>query len=695
MNPFDDKSVDKAADKHTDSVVHAAPDSFDDKPVDKAAAKVADKAGAKAEAKAPVSPFAEEALGLHDNEKTSVVAQHIKAEFKGSLDDQGMILSGAHRVSPYVLIQDLRSMAVLFAIFLIGTILGNKSSGVLIIIVLINFLSSIVKYISFSWELKEEELILRSGLFNKKQAHIPYAKIHSINTQAKGLDRILGFATLSFSTAGAVASNIPNEIGPLRYGEVEQLSQILHGMSKAEKELRPEDAQEDMQADSGDQAARDRQTGIDPEETKLSKLSHKASDLRGIFAGKQGEMAKKSYQFSLSKKELLVYALSHANGFYLFVLFLILFSKLDDLLSNFNIDTFAFIESKIEEQISPEFATNQFMMSHILNIVILILAAFVAGFILSAIINYIKGSNFKLSCTKRGFEIKKGIFNVETKTGSLRKIQALTIKQGLIYRLMGYAKLELSHVSEELDQTVVELHPCISEKRCTEFIQQMLPFFAQYQDMPIEHLPAVALKRRVIRALYIPGILLLLSLLALYASFSLLPSLSTNESLFFIAKIVLVLLFLGFMYSLIKGLIEACLSAKHSGTVFSEGLMVLHKQGIRKQIELIQRNKLQYFEFGQNPFERRQKVAHLTLSSAGIASSFSMRDVDLEFCLRCLNWLKPRGVKQEDILKFLAKEDLLYPYEEEAYKALLQEEALREVQDAKQLANKEYEATEA
>lgn len=677
MNPFDDKPSDKHTGSPTDGLVHAAADSFDDKPADRA--------------EAPVSPFAEEALGSHDNEKTSVVSQHIKAGFKGSLDDQGMILSGAHRVSPYVLIQDLRSMAVLFAIFLIGTIAGNRSFEFLIIIVLINFLSSLVKYISFSWELKEEELILRSGLFNKKQAHIPYAKIHSINTQTKGLDRILGFATLSFSTAGAVASNIPNEIGPLRYGEVEQLSQILHGMSKGEQELRPED----MQADSGDQAARDRQTSIDPEETKLSKLSHKASDLRGIFAGKQGEMAKKSYQFSLSKKELLVYALSHANGFYLFVLFLIVFRNLDDLLSNFNIDTFAFIESKLEEQVSPEFATHQFMMSHILNIVILILAAFVAGFILSAIINYIKGSNFRLSCTKRGFEIKKGIFNVETKTGSLRKIQALTIKQGLIYRLMGYAKLELNLVSEELDQTVVELHPCISEKRCAEFIQQMLPFFAQYQDMPIEHLPAVALKRRVIRALYIPGILLLLSLLALYASFSLLPSLSTNESLFFIAKIVLVLLFLGFVYYLIKGLIEACLSAKHSGTVFSEGLMVLHKQGIRKEIELIQRNKLQYFEFGQNPFERRQKVAHLTLSSAGIASSFSMRDLDLDFCLRCLNWVKPRGVKQEDILKFLAKEDLLYPYEEEAYKALLQEEALIEVQDAKQVTNKEHEATEA
>ncbi len=79
-----------------------------------------------------------------------------------------------------------------------------------------------ISYKHFAWELTESELHIYEGFVFKKEAHIPFRRVHSIDYSAKVVERALGVVTLRIETAGG-GQKAEAEIAALRLSEAEAL----------------------------------------------------------------------------------------------------------------------------------------------------------------------------------------------------------------------------------------------------------------------------------------------------------------------------------------------------------------------------------------------------------------------------------------------------------------------------------------
>ncbi len=69
--------------------------------------------------------------------------------------------------------------------------------------------AAVVRYLSYSFALGDDELVIREGVFHRKERHIPYQRIQSLDTTRGPLHRLLGVADLSVQTAsGAEAEAV-------------------------------------------------------------------------------------------------------------------------------------------------------------------------------------------------------------------------------------------------------------------------------------------------------------------------------------------------------------------------------------------------------------------------------------------------------------------------------------------------------
>ena len=62
--------------------------------------------------------------------------------------------------------------------------------------------SATVKYLTSRYEYGDTELVIRSGLFFKRERHIPYGRIQNIDARQQLLHRLLGVQTIVIETGG-------------------------------------------------------------------------------------------------------------------------------------------------------------------------------------------------------------------------------------------------------------------------------------------------------------------------------------------------------------------------------------------------------------------------------------------------------------------------------------------------------------
>lgn len=60
-----------------------------------------------------------------------------------------------------------------------------------------------MNYVNFTYELAQNEIVIREGVFTRKRTVIPYGRVQNISTQRTILERSLGLATLNIETAGS------------------------------------------------------------------------------------------------------------------------------------------------------------------------------------------------------------------------------------------------------------------------------------------------------------------------------------------------------------------------------------------------------------------------------------------------------------------------------------------------------------
>lgn len=91
-----------------------------------------------------------------------------------------------------------------------------------------------LEYLSFTYELSVEEVIIREGVLTRNTAVIPYARIQNINTKRTVFERLIGLATLQIETAGT-NPGASEGILPGVAKKDELIAEILGHVEKAKK----------------------------------------------------------------------------------------------------------------------------------------------------------------------------------------------------------------------------------------------------------------------------------------------------------------------------------------------------------------------------------------------------------------------------------------------------------------------------
>jgi putative membrane protein len=129
-----------------------------------------------------------------------------------------------HRTSPFAILFFLgrivrriannawQALAPLFA-FLVayqGDLMTKLTFGGIAFVIVIAT-ASLLSYLFFRYQIREDSILIRQGVIKKKQLDIKFDRIQGVNTQQNPVYRVLGLVTISFDTAGSAASegNLP------------------------------------------------------------------------------------------------------------------------------------------------------------------------------------------------------------------------------------------------------------------------------------------------------------------------------------------------------------------------------------------------------------------------------------------------------------------------------------------------------
>ena len=105
-----------------------------------------------------------------------------------------------------------QSLAPLFALLVAsqGDLVSRLTLGS-IAFALVIAAASLLSYWFFRFQISDDSILIRQGVFKKKQLDIKFDRIQGINTKQNPIYRLLGLVTISFDTAGSAGSegNLP------------------------------------------------------------------------------------------------------------------------------------------------------------------------------------------------------------------------------------------------------------------------------------------------------------------------------------------------------------------------------------------------------------------------------------------------------------------------------------------------------
>ncbi|MBT8102747.1 MAG: PH domain-containing protein [Gammaproteobacteria bacterium] len=105
-----------------------------------------------------------------------------------------------------------QSLAPLIALLVAyqGSLVNKLTFGG-IAFAMVLLVGAVLSYWFFRFQVSEDSILIRKGVFKKKQLDIKFDRIQGINTQQNPLYRLLGLVTVSFDTAGSAGSegNLP------------------------------------------------------------------------------------------------------------------------------------------------------------------------------------------------------------------------------------------------------------------------------------------------------------------------------------------------------------------------------------------------------------------------------------------------------------------------------------------------------
>ena len=564
--------------------------------------------------------------------------------------------------SSYIWLGGLQGAAAVFAVLLVGVLPqlipelfdpdslgGYVNGGLAVIIIVLVFLVTVV--ISFAvsllyhlaaykhiwYEFGDEEFSFYSGIFNKKRVHVPYRRIQSVDQVASLLQRVFGVCTVQIDTAGG-ASNKAVSVPFLRKADAEALRADLFARKSAAVGAPSREA--DASSNFGN---------------VLDAPAEVWDDVRGVFAGREVDTGRISFQYGMTNGELILTGLSNNTTLLLVVVGIIgAFSQVADIISQVAGDAGGAVAGAVADAGLALFGN---------SLIALIAAAFIALSLLiwmmSALGTCISFGGFKARRRGDRIEVERGLLQHRFHGVSVDRVQSVIVKQSFARRIFGFCEVSLGKVDassgsgsmeDSLSEGALVIHPFVKVDRVPEILAGLIPEFA---DLPAERrrVPKVALRRALVRRTIIQGwglwCAVALALLQLGVAFGISTcgdDFMTAGELFWFDRIALVC-YVACAVAEVLAAISAILWARSSWFSFNRRFMQVENGGLGSVSVCLPREKIQFGFSKSNPFQRRAKVVTVTAWTAAGLRGTSTRLIDAceEDAAAWLAWLVPGG----------------------------------------------------
>ncbi|MED2877146.1 PH domain-containing protein [Bacillus thuringiensis] len=343
--------------------------------------------------------------------------------------------------------------------------------------------------------------------------------------------------------------------------------------------------------------------GIKEDEAKgLIALLHKE---RSVVAEEvpAGEGSKTVYQ--LTAKEILFASITSGRFGLVFSMLVILYTEFNQFLPEWLIN-------KVEAYVMDNGVYELIVMAAILMAISWIIST--AGYAL-------KYANFKIERNGNEIRIVQGLFDKKEFVLKLHRIQAITVKEGILRQPIGYCSVEVEVIqSIESAGNEVMLHPFMKKKN----VQQLLAYLQLPYEMEEEivHLPKVALRRYIIMG-WITSAVLAVPI--------------AGASIYFkqhIALFTLIPLCIAFT-------ILAYARYTSGGYMMKENQLTMVYRGLAKYTGIMRRRHVQAVGYNQSYFQKKDELCTAVVSVAG--QRYKVKHMRKEDTLRIYNWYKEKG----------------------------------------------------
>lgn len=547
-------------------------------------------------------------------------------------EEAGVPLSGVHRGSALSLITGAVSgLGVAFGVSLVAivrTVGGNVAKdlpGVIAIasaIVALSVVSSVITWRTRTWELTDAGIMLRSGLVTSKQLQVPYEHIHTVNMSSNLVERVLGLMTLDLDTGAASSEGEATRIRGLQAGMAEALREELFRRKAA------------MLTDQGLDAR-----------VAAADASAEADDGASPTAPAPSPDA----CYTLTTAQLVFAALTEARVVAQAAAFLILIVQGINLLQESALVNLSDVAGDIA--VLP--------VALLVGAVALLLAlALVVGFAVSFVMSLIGFAGYRAERAGGRISVERGLLSRTSHTVALERIQSISIRQGIIRQLIGYAEVRASVVGAigSSDETStadgVVLHPFIRLTEVDAFLASIAPDFSvvktgrvcfdssseELEEIGLVRLPRAAARRLAFRTA-MKSLALAVALAG--AGVFLVHVLLAGESWSMVRLTIGALLVVMGVAVVARMILSAVLRYRDSRIGHDRTRLVMVVGGVKRRTEVVLRARLQHATASASPFQRRVQVATFMTRTAA-TGDLVLRDVSAADADALLAWIRPR-----------------------------------------------------
>ncbi|NSL69081.1 PH domain-containing protein [Bacillus toyonensis] len=343
--------------------------------------------------------------------------------------------------------------------------------------------------------------------------------------------------------------------------------------------------------------------GIKEDEAKeLIALLHKE---RSVVAEEVPAEEGSKTVYQLKAKEILFASITSGRFGLVFSMLVILYTEFNQFLPEWLIN-------KVEAYVMDNGVYELIVMTAILMAISWVIST--AGYAL-------KYANFKIERNGNEIRIVQGLFDKKEFVLKLHRIQAITVKEGILRQPFGYCSVEVEVIqSIESAGNEVMLHPFMKKKD----VQQLLAYLQLPYEMEEEivHLPKAALRRYIIMGLITTAVLAV-------------PIVSA--SIYFkqyIALFTLIPLCIGVT-------ILAYARYTSGGYMMRENQLTMVYRGLAKYTGIMRRRHVQAVGYNQSYFQKKDELCTAVVSVAG--HRYKVKHMRKEDTLRIYNWYKEKG----------------------------------------------------